>query len=366
MNSADSHFMARALRLSERGIYSTSPNPCVGCVLVNGDQIVAEAWHQKAGEGHAEALALDIAGDKAKGSTCYVSLEPCNHTGRTGPCTEALIDAGVTRVVYAMEDPNPKVAGAGVEKLRAAGIEVDGPLMAQEAAAINVSYVKRMATGRPFIRVKMAMSLDGRTAMPDGNAFWITGPRARADVQRYRARSCAVLTGWRSVSLDNSQMTVRAKEFELDEEGMGMRQPLRVLVDSKLQLAEDARFFKADSDILVANLCREGSGDVSHIEYLKVEEEQGHIDLTDLMYKLGERGINEVFVETGSELSGAFLRTGLVDELLIYMAPKLMGSDARALFELPLQKMAESLPLHIKEIRQLGGDIRITAMPEME
>jgi len=375
MNAQDSQFMARALRLAERGNYTTSPNPRVGCVLVKGGEpsaaakIIAEAWHQKAGQGHAEILALQMAGEKAKGATCYVSLEPCNHTGRTGPCTEALIEAGIARVVYAMEDPNPQVGGAGVARLREAGIEVDGPLMNQEAARINMGYVKRMATGRPFIRVKMAMSLDGRTAMPDGNAFWITGPRARMDVQRLRARSCAILTGWRSAAMDKSQMTVRADEFEIAEEGLGERQPLRVLVDSKLQMEKDARFFQAQTPVLVANLSRDGSGaeeSESHISYLKIEEAEGHVDLTELVEKLGDRGINELLVETGSELSGAFLRAGLVDELIIYMAPKLMGSDARALFELPLQKMTESLPLHIKEVRQLGGDLRITASPEME
>lgn len=362
----DNHHMARALRLAERGLYTTSPNPRVGCVLAKDGKVIAEAWHRKAGDAHAEIIALENAGSHASGSTCYVSLEPCNHSNRTGPCTEALINAGISRVVYAMEDPNPEVSGSGIERLLAAGIEVDGPLMAREAARINLGFVKRMTTGRPFVRVKMATSLDGRTAMPDGNAFWITGPRARADVQRYRARSCAVLSGWRSVSMDNSQMTVRAGEFELNEEAIGERQPLRILVDSKLQLESEARFFKAEAPILVANLIKQGEGDLPHIEYLKTEEHEEHVDLFDLLQKLGEREINEVLVESGSELSGAFIRAGLVDELIIYMAPKLMGSDARAMFELPLQKMAESLPLHIKEIRQLGGDIRITAMPEME
>lgn len=366
MGSADSRYMARALRLAERGLYTTSPNPRVGCVLVKDGKVIAEAWHKQAGQAHAEILALETAADRARGATCYVSLEPCNHRGRTGPCTEALIKSGVSRVVYAMEDPNPRVAGAGVEKLRAAGIEVEGPLMAREAARINRGFVKRMATGRPYVRLKMATSLDGRTAMPDGNSFWITGPKARADVQRLRARSCAVLSGWRSVSMDNSQMTVRAEEFGLQGEGIGQRQPLRVLIDSRLQLQSEARFFRADSPIIVANLKQEGKGEHTHISYLKTAEEGGHLDLNDLLVKLAEREVNEVLVESGSELSGAFIRAGLVDELIIYMAPKLMGSDARASFDLPLQKMAESLPLHIKDIRQLGGDIRITAMPEME
>lgn len=367
MDAQGSHFMARALRLAERGIYTTSPNPRVGCVLVKEGKVIAEAWHRQAGQAHAEVLALQIAGPKAKGSTCYVSLEPCSHIGRTGPCSDALIEAGISRVVFAMEDPNPKVAGAGIEKLRAQGIQVEGPLMQQEAARINAGYIKRMATGRPLVRVKMAMSLDGRTAMPDGNAFWITGPMARTDVQRYRAQSCALITSWRSVSMDKAQMTVRPEEFGLQEEGLGLRQPLRVLLDANLQLESDARFFKAKSEILVANISREGqSQEQSHISYCKVAAESGRIDLEDLLNKLAEREINEVLVEAGAELSGAFLRAGLVDELIIYIAPKLMGSDARALFQLPLLKMAESLPLHIKEIRQLGGDIRITAIPEME
>ena len=366
MDSVDSEFMARALRLAERGIYTTSPNPRVGCVIVISGKEIAGAWHQMAGEAHAEVLALAQAGDKAKGATCYVSLEPCSHAGRTGPCADALIAAGIARVVYAMEDPNPKVAGRGLEKLRAAGIEVDGPLMAPEARRINAGYIKRMTTGRPFVRLKMAMSLDGRTAMPDGNAFWITGPRARADVQRLRGSSCAILSGWKSVSMDKSQMTVRPEEFDLKEEGLGDRQPLRVLVDAKLQLEKDARFFKAESPILVANLSKEGKGDLAHVDYLQVAQEDGRVDLHDLLDKLGAAQINDLLVESGPSLGGAFMRSGLVDELVVYIAPKMMGSEARALFEMPLQKMAESLPLHIKEIRQLGGDIRITAMPETE
>ena len=366
MDSLDNHYMARALRLAERGQFTTSPNPRVGCILVKEGEEIASGWHQVAGGPHAEILALEQAGDKAKGATCYVSLEPCSHIGRTGPCSQALIEAGVSRVVYGMEDPNPKVQGEGVEKLRAAGIEVEGPLMAKEAAQINAGYVKRMTTGRPLVRLKMAMSLDARTAMPDGNAFWITGPKARADVQKLRARSCAVLSGWKSVALDKSQMTVRPEEFDLDVEYLGQRQPLRILLDAKLQMPSDARFFKAESPILVANLSREGTGDLSHVRYLKVAENNEHIDLEALLDQLGAEQINDLLIESGATLAGAFMRAGLVDELIIYVAPKLMGSEARALFDIPLQKMAESLPLHIQEIRQLGGDIRITAKLEKE
>lgn len=364
MSPQDSQYMARALRLAEHGLYTTTPNPRVGCVLVKSGTVIAEAWHKEAGQPHAEALALAAAGDNASGVTCYVTLEPCSHSGRTGPCADALIAAGVKRVVYAMEDPNPLVGGGGIEKLRQAGIEVNGPLMQDEARRLNAGFIKRMHLGRPLVRLKMAMSLDGRTAMADGNSFWITGPKARADVQRLRARSCAILSGWRSVEMDKSQMTVRAEEFELVAEGIGERQPLRVLVDAHNRLPMGARFYKAKSPILVANLERDESSE--HIRWIKIPAQGQHLDLVALLQQLGELGINELLVESGHELSAAFMRAGLVDELVIYVAPKLMGSDAAPLFLLPLQKMAESLPLHISEVRHIGGDIRITAVPETE
>lgn len=361
LTATDSQHMATALRLAEQGLNTTSPNPHVGCVLVKGDEVVGQGWHRAAGEPHAEINALAQAGDRASGSTCYVTLEPCSHTGRTGPCTDALIEAGVTRVVFAMEDPNPKVAGAGLQRLRDAGIEVDGPLMQSEARQLNIGFVRRMATGRPFVRAKLAMSLDGRTAMPDGNSFWVTGPKAREDVQRLRARSCAVLSGWRSVQMDKAQMTVRGEEFGLD---LGDRQPLRVLLDANNRLEDSARFFQASSPILVANLSRDE--EQGHVRRVRLPEKQGHIDLDALLDLLGKEEINELLIESGPELTGAFVRQGLVDELIIYVAPKLMGSESAPLFDLPLQKMAEALPLHFSEVRSIGGDLRITALLEKE
>ena len=364
----DAGFMARAIRLAERGLYTTGTNPRVGAVVVVDGRVVAEGWHQFAGGPHAEIAALNQLGPdgpgRAKGATVYVSLEPCSHQGKTGPCTQALIDAGVSRVVYGHEDPNPEVSATGLEMLREAGIRVDGPLMERDARALNPGFNKRMATGMPWVRVKLAMSLDARTAMPDNNSFWITGPKARADVQRLRGRSCALVTGWKTVDLDQASMTVRPQEFGLDDPFLGERQPLRVLVDSQCQLPEDARFFQAAGPVLVANLRRQESRD--SVEWLQCPAAGQHVDLRALLFELAGRGCNEVMVEAGAGLAGAFFRLGLVDELVIYVAPKLMGSDARAMFDLPLKLMDESLPVRFADVRTIGRDIRITAIPETE
>jgi len=276
--------MAMALRLAEKGLYTTSPNPRVGAVIVNDGNIVGEGWHQCAGESHAEVIALQQAGEKAKGSTLYVTLEPCSHEGRTGPCSKSVLEAGVERVVYGHEDPNPEVASAGLTELRKAGVQVDGPFMESQARALNPGFIKRMSTGMPFVRIKMATSLDGRTAMPDNNSFWITGPKARADVQRFRGRSCAVITGWRTVEQDQATMTVRPEEFDIDEPSLGQRQPLRVLVDRQLRLAQDARFFKASSPILVANAVRDESS--GHTEYARYPVKNDQIELEALLKDL--------------------------------------------------------------------------------
>lgn len=360
----DSQFMAQAIRLAERGKYSCMPNPRVGAVIVNNGDIVGEGFHRIAGQNHAEIEALAEAGDRARGATCYVSLEPCNHQGKTGPCSEALIEAGIKRVVYGHEDLNPQVASSGIACLREKGIEVDGPLMDSEARKLNPGFNKRMATGLPLVRIKMAVSLDGRTAMPDNNSFWITGPSARADVQRLRAQSSAVITGWKTVAQDQASMTLRPGEFGLDENEFAGHQPLRVLLDSHNQLPHTEKFFKAKSPILVANL--ETDQAKGHIEHKKFAEAKGHIDLRQLLTELADRQCNEVLVEAGAELAGAFFRQGLADELIIYVAPKLMGSDARPLFELPLQIMDESLPVRFTDVRTIGRDIRITAVPETE
>lgn len=365
LESTDAQHMARAIQLARHGLYSTTPNPRVGAVLVRDGVIVGEGWHRVAGEPHAEVLALQQAGDKAQGSTCYVTMEPCNHRGRTGPCTEALISAGVKRVVFGQEDPNPANAIAGIEHLRQTGIEVDGPLMESSCRELNPGFNMRMAQGRPWVRVKMAMSLDGRTAMPDGDAFWITGPKARADVQHWRARSCAVVSGWKSIDRDEARMTVRPDEIGESWEYWTGRQPLRVVLDSNLNLPQSARFFKeADAPWLIANLQKDEQHEQGSL--IRFNQVDGRVDLRELLAYLADQQINEVLVEAGPTLAGAFIRRGLVDEMVLYVAPKLMGSESRPLFDLPLQQMAEALPLHYREIRHFGQDIRILASLETD
>lgn len=367
----DFDFMAQAFRLAERGLYTTMPNPRVGCVLVKDGQIIAEGWHIRAGEAHAEVNALRAAGEDARGATAYVSLEPCSHTGRTGPCSQALIDAGVARVVYAMEDPNPLVSGDGIAMLRAAGVQVDGSLLEDDARALNPGYIKRMERKLPFVRCKLAMSLDGRTAMESGESKWITGPKARADVQRLRARSCAIISGVDSILQDNSSLTVRADELDLpNAQEAAAKQPLRVILDSTLRLSRNALLFKQPSPIL---LVHNGSVDAAQcdgwpefVELLALPAKDDRIDLTALLRELAKRQCNEVLVETGATLAGSFLRRGLLDEIIIYMAPKLLGSNARPIFDLPLDTMSSSLALKIKDIRAVGRDWRITAAPDTE
>lgn len=371
ITSVDFDFMAQAFRLAERGLYTTMPNPRVGCVLVKDGQIIAEGWHIRAGEAHAEVNALRAAGENARGATAYVSLEPCSHTGRTGPCSQALIDAGVARVVYAMEDPNPLVSGDGIAMLRAAGVQVDGSLLEDDARALNPGYIKRMERKLPFVRCKLAMSLDGRTAMESGESKWITGPKARADVQRLRARSCAIISGVDSILQDNSSLTVRVDELDLpNAQEAAAKHPLRVILDSTLRLSRNALLFKQPSPIL---LVHNGSVDAAQcegwpefVELLAVPAKDDRIDLTALLRELAKRQCNEVLVETGATLAGSFLRRGLLDEIIIYMAPKLLGSNARPIFDLPLDTMSSSLALKIKDIRAVGRDWRITAAPDTE
>ena len=371
ISAADFEFMARAFRLAERGLYTTMPNPRVGCVLVKDDQIIAEGWHERAGEGHAEVNALRMAGENARGATAYVSLEPCSHHGRTGPCSQALVDAGVSRVVYAMEDPNPLVSGDGIAMIRAAGVQVDGPLLEEEARALNPGFIRRMERKRPYVRCKMAMSLDGRTAMASGESKWITGPKARADVQRLRARSCAIISGVDSILQDNASLTVRVDELGLDNaEAAAAKQPLRVILDSQLRTPRGALMFKQATPIL---LVHNGQVDEAQlkgwpefVELIALPAKDGRIDLQALLRELAQRQCNEVLVEAGARLSGSFLRRGLLDEILIYMAPKLLGSNALPLFNLPLDTMSASLALKVKDIRAVGRDWRITAVPDTE
>lgn len=364
----DQRSMARALELARKGVYSTHPNPRVGCVIVAAGQIVGEGWHARAGEPHAEVHALRQAGAKARGATAYVTLEPCSHHGRTPPCAEALVQAGVARVVAAMQDPNPQVAGRGLARLREAGIEVACGVLEGEARALNVGFIKRMELGLPYVRVKLAMSLDGRTAMASGESQWITGPAARAAVQRLRARASVVLTGADTVLADGARLTVRPDELGLNAELTALamtRPPLRVLVDGRLRVPLSAPFYQAGK-ALVATCAVAGARqlflDDGH-ELLAVSGCNGHVDLRKLLLELAARGANEVLVEAGPRLAGAFARQGLVDEYQLFVAAKFLGSSARPLLEWPLAKMAEAQELQIVEMRAVGADWRIIARP---
>lgn len=369
MSERDHLFMARALRLARKGLYSTHPNPRVGCVIVRDGEIVGEGWHARAGEPHAEVHALRQAGERARGATAYVTLEPCSHHGRTPPCADALVAAGVGRVVAAMQDPNPQVAGRGLLRLANAGIEVLSGVLEAEARALNVGFIKRMASGLPFVRVKSAMSLDGRTAMASGESQWITGPAARAEVQRLRAQSSVVLSGADTVLADDARLTVRPDELGLGAEATFMaasRPPLRVLVDGRLRVPLSKSFFQV-GPALVATCAAAAARDrylADGHELLAVPGSNGHVDLRKLLLELAGRGVNEVLVEAGPRLAGAFARAGLVDEYRIFVAPKLLGSSARPLFELPLNRMAEAPELQIVDIRAVGDDWQITAVPK--
>ncbi|WP_275627751.1 bifunctional diaminohydroxyphosphoribosylaminopyrimidine deaminase/5-amino-6-(5-phosphoribosylamino)uracil reductase RibD [Pseudomonas sp. 273] len=365
MSTVDQAHMARALELARKGLYSTHPNPRVGCVIVKDGQVIGEGWHVRAGEPHAEVHALRQAGDAARGATAYVTLEPCSHFGRTPPCADALVKAGVARVVAAMQDPNPQVAGQGLRRLAEAGIEVACGVLEAEVREVNTGFIKRMETGLPFVRVKLAMSLDGRTAMASGESQWITGAAARRVVQRLRARSSVVLSGADTVLLDAARLTVRPDELGLDAEQTALaaaRQPLRVLVDGRLRVPLGAAFYQAGPALVASCAERDGFAGEGR-ELLVLPGADGHVDLAKLLAELGARGANEVLVEAGPRLAGAFARLGLVDEYLIFIAPKLLGSSARPLLELPLEKMAEARALKIDDIRAVGDDWLVTARP---
>ncbi|MBD8572058.1 MULTISPECIES: bifunctional diaminohydroxyphosphoribosylaminopyrimidine deaminase/5-amino-6-(5-phosphoribosylamino)uracil reductase RibD [Pseudomonas syringae group] len=364
----DVHYMARALELARKGLYSTHPNPRVGCVIVREGQIVGEGWHALAGEPHAEVHALRQAGEQARGATAYVTLEPCSHHGRTPPCADALVNAGVTRVVASMQDPNPEVAGRGLLRLMTAGIAVQCGVLEAEARALNKGFIKRMETGQPYVRVKLAMSLDGRTAMASGESQWITGPEARSAVQRLRAQSSVVLTGADTVLADKARLTVRPDELGLNAELTALaaaRAPLRVLIDGRLRVPLDAPFFQAGSALVATCAAASARGryhDEGH-EIVAMADSAGHVDLRKLLTELGTRGVNEVLVEAGPRLAGAFTRLGLVDEFQIFIAGKFLGSSARPLLDLPLAQMSEALELKIVEMRAVGNDWRVIALP---
>ncbi|SFX72854.1 diaminohydroxyphosphoribosylaminopyrimidine deaminase [Pseudomonas sp. NFACC49-2] len=361
----DAQYMARALELARRGHYTTHPNPRVGCVIVRDGQIVGEGWHVRAGEPHAEVHALRAAGELARGATAYVTLEPCSHHGRTPPCADALVNAGVARVVAAMQDPNPEVAGRGLQRLAQAGIATQSGVLEGEARKLNEGFLKRMEHGLPFVRVKLAMSLDGRTAMQSGESQWITGPAARSAVQRLRAQASVVLTGADTVLADNARLTVRADELGLDAQQTALvmsRPPLRVLVDGRLRVPLDAPFFKA-GPALVATCMAVEEQYANGPECMIVAGDDGQVDLHRLLKALAARGVNEVLVEAGPRLAGAFARQGLVDEFQIFIAGKFLGSSARPLLDWPLAQMKDAAELKITEIRAVGDDWRVIAIP---
>ncbi len=362
MNTADDlKYMARALRLAARGLYTTDPNPRVGCVLVKDGQVIGEGWHEFAGGPHAEINALEQAGSEAADSTAYVTLEPCCHQGRTPPCTGALIRAGMQRVVFAMQDPNPRVAGEGAGLLQAAGITVESGILADAAVRLNPGFERRMHSGRPWVRCKLAMSLDGRTAMSSGESQWITGSAARADVHRLRARSSAILTGIGTVLADDPSLTARLEGVDAAD----IKQPLRVVLDSRLRLPATARLLGLPGETLI--FTGEGTTvkpdfESNAVSVVRVPLTSGQLDLAAVLQHLGSLEINEVHVEAGATLSGALLQAGLVDELVIYMAPHLMGDAARGLFALPgLEHMEDRIQLVISDVRAVGQDWRITA-----
>ncbi len=354
---ADREFMARALDLAERGLFTTTPNPRVGCVIVRDGAVVGEGFHARAGEAHAEANALAAAGARAAGATVYVTLEPCSHHGRTPPCADALIAAKVQRVVAAMGDPNPRVAGDGFARLRAAGVEVASGLLEDEARELNIGFVSRLTRGRPWVRLKVAATLDGRTAAANGQSQWITGEASRRDGHRWRARACAVLTGIGTVRDDDPRLTVR--------EVATTRQPLRVLVDSRLEVPLAARILEGGR-LLVATAAADERKTAAlraqGAEVVVLPNRAGKVELADLMRELARRELNEIHVEAGVKLNGSLVAAGVIDELLVYLAPSLLGDAASGMFNLPaIARLEQKLPLRLVDVRRIGEDVRVVA-----
>lgn len=356
-SATDRRHMQRALVLAARGLYTTSPNPRVGAVLVRDGQVVGEGWHERAGEPHAEVFALRAAGERARGADLYVTLEPCSHHGRTPPCADAVIAAGVRRVVAAMEDPNPRVAGSGLARLRAAGIATECGLLQAEARELNMGFVTRMERGRPWMRLKVAATLDGRTALANRRSQWITGEPARADGHAWRARACAVLTGFGTVRDDDPQMNVRMVETT--------RQPLRIVVDSRLEASPQARIFAGGGTLVFCGAAAPARRRVledAGAEVIELPNARGKVDLPPMLDELGRRGLNEVHIETGTRLNGSLVAEGCVDELLVYLAPRLIGNPGLGMFDMPeLTALAEMPQLEIAEVAPVGADLRIRA-----
>jgi len=357
-NATEARFMARALTLAGKGLFTTDPNPRVGCVVVKGGAIVGEGWHARAGEPHAEVLALSQAGERARDADLFVTLEPCNHYGRTPPCTDAVLGAGVRRVVCAMQDPNPMTDGKGIARLRAGGIEVDIGLLEAQAQALNPGFICRTRRGRPYVRVKIGASLDGRIAMASGESQWITGNAARADVQRLRARSSAIVTGIGTVLADDPMLSVR--DWDIG------RQPLRVVLDSRLRMPPNAQMLRQPGRTLIATASNDaqraqaltGAG----AEIARLPGIDGRTDLSQLMQFLAKFSLNEVLVEAGAQVTGAFLTAGLVDELVVYLAPTLLGDAGQGMFHLPeVRELADRYDLQVTDVRAIGTDWRMLA-----
>ncbi len=362
-HAADRRHMTRALELARRGLYSTDPNPRVGCVIARGERIVGEGWHRYAGEPHAEIHALDAAGGDTNGATAYVTLEPCRHTGRTGPCTRALIEAGIAKVVAAMRDPNPRVEGQGFAELAAAGIEVETGLLETQARALNRGFVSRLERGRPWIRCKLAATLDGRTATAAGESRWITGEAARADVHRLRAQASAVLTGIGTLLADDPRLDARVEDADC------LAPPMRVIVDSRLRTPPAARVFSTPGRILIATSRGAASAQPlldAGAEIVSLPDTGGRVALDILMTTLADRGVNEVHTECGPTLAGALLEAALVDEIVVYLAPVLLGDAARGMFTLPMvAAMSDRIGLEVTSVAQVGADLRIDALPSV-
>jgi|TARA_Y100000310_G_scaffold105217_1_gene103588 diaminohydroxyphosphoribosylaminopyrimidine deaminase/5-amino-6-(5-phosphoribosylamino)uracil reductase len=359
--------MARALQEAGRGLYSTDPNPRVGCLLVKDGAVIGSGWHKLAGDQHAEVEAISSAEADVRGATAYVTLEPCSHEGRTGACCKVLAEAGISRVVAAMVDPFPEVAGKGFEYLRTAGIEVTTSLLEDQARALNPGYVKRLEQGLPFVRCKLATSLDGRTALANGNSKWISGADARRDVQRLRARSSAIVTGIGTVLADDPSLTVRAGELDIASADLALqRQPLRVVLDPELQIEPAAKLLQQPGHTLLvctdAGATRQAALVDQGLEIVKLTGDENGVDLTELLTHLAARDCNEVLFETGATLAGALIRSGMMDELVIYMAARLLGNDALPLAMLPeISCMNEAIDLQFTDVRHIGADIRLTA-----
>ena len=389
--------MARAITLAKKGHYTTSPNPRVGCVIVRDDKIIGEGFHIKAGDGHAEVNAIRHAKNNqdthlnnqdthtnnrathsnnqdthlTKGATAYVTLEPCSHFGKTPPCAQALIDNGIAKVIIAMVDPNPQVSGNGIAMLKTQGIEVLSGLLSQEAQKLNVGFIKKMTTKMPYVRCKLAASLDGKTAMKSGESKWITSKDAREDVQRLRAQSCAVITGCDSVLFDDAKMNVRWNalgELKNDYVESSIRQPVRIIIDSKNRLTPDLAIFNECSPIIIFNASLEKQKQwphfVKHVVMPTVnnDSDDKYLDLKAVLHYLAENGMNDILLESGASLAGAFIEQNLVDELILYQAPKLMGGDGKSLMTMPhIQVLANAKTLKYSDVRMVGCDIRLTA-----